>query len=110
MTNDGAYDPGKLIPDSGLDGWFLAYIGVPWPGPWPKLCGDLFAIDPAGGQVGIAWESQGPDIAKICGPSPGRWGVYQMRFPIPVMSEQDLIRNFHAVLPLLKQQYASLHF
>lgn len=39
----------------------------------------------------------------ICAPSPGRWGVYQVRYPHVVMCEDDLIVNFHAVLPLLKQ-------
>lgn len=86
----------------------LGYIGIPWPGPWPKLSGDLFVVDPSGGQAGIAWEVGGPDIQTILGPSPGRWGVYQIRFPARVMSEQDLIRNFHAVLPLLKHQRAVL--
>lgn len=102
MTEEATYDEGKLIARSALDGWRLGYIGIPWPGPWPKKSGDLFVADPDGGQAGIAWESRGPDIVSICDPSPGRWGVYQVRFPLVVMSEDDLIVNFHAVLPLLK--------
>lgn len=105
---ESTYAIGKLIAASGLEGWILGYVGIPWPGPWPKLSGDLFVVDPDGGQAGIAWEVSGPDIQTISTPSPGRWGVYQVRFPFQVMSEQDLIRNFHAVLPLLKQQRATI--
>lgn len=108
MTDAATYDSYKLIAGSELDGWRLGTIGVPWLGPWPKLCGDLFVADPDGWQAGIAWESKGPDILPISGPSQGRWGVFQVRFPHAVMSEQDLVRNFHAVLPLLKQQRASV--
>lgn len=99
-----AYISNNTIPDSEFDGWMLGYIGIPWPGPWPKKRGDLFAVDSAGRQVGIAWESAGPDILKISGASGGRLGVFQIRFPIPVMSEQDLVSNFHLVLPLLTAQ------
>lgn len=77
MSADSTYDEIKLIPESERDGWCLGYVGVPRPGPWPKRAGDLFTR--------------------------GRWGVYQVRFPFIVMSERDLIRNFHAVLPLLKK-------
>jgi hypothetical protein len=96
------YDTAKLIPASECDGWVLGYIGIPWPGPWPKRNGDLFVVDPQGNQAGLAWESTGPDIQPVDGPRPGRWGVFQVCFPYPVWSEADLIRNFHAVLPLLK--------
>jgi hypothetical protein len=106
MKNEAAYDEAKLIPGSGIDGWRLGYIGVPWPGPWPKRNGDLFVQDPDGGQMGLAWESEGPDLLKIRGEVLGRRSVYQVRFPHPVMSEHDLVRNFHSVLPLLKKALA----
>lgn len=106
--DEALYDTSKLIVASEAEGWMLGYIGMPWSGPWPKHSGDLFVVDPSGGQAGIAWEVSGTDIQTILGPSPGRWGVYQVRFPILVMSEQDLTRNFHTVLPLLKQQRAAL--
>jgi len=104
MPRTSTYNEGNVIASSVRDGWLLGYIGIPWPGPWPKKNGDLFVADPDARQAGIAWESQGPEISEIAGPSEGRWGVYQVLFPLPVMSEQDLIRNFHLVLPLLKQQ------
>ncbi len=101
------YNPDNVIPSSEREGWTLGYIGIPWAGPWPKENGDLFVTDPDGWQAGIAWESSGPEIVDVCGASDGRWGVFQVCFPIPVMSEQDLIRNFHAVLPLLKERRAA---
>jgi hypothetical protein len=104
MSKESTYNSGSIITGSERDGWVLGYVGLPWPGPWPKKSGDLFVADPQGWQAGIAWESNGPEIQKTDGPSEGRWGVFQVRFPMPVMSEQDLIQNFHLVLPLLKEQ------
>lgn len=104
MHAESTYDEAKVIAGSELDGWTLGYVGIAWPGPWPKLGGDLFVTDPIGGQAGLAWESSGPSIAVIGAACERRWGVFQVRFPLPVMSERDLIRNFHLVLPLVKQQ------
>lgn len=100
------YDETKLIAGSDKDGWRLGLIGLPWPGPWPKRCGDLFVAAPNGDQAGIAWESAGPDLLRLAEASEGRWGVFQVRFPFPVNCAGDLILNFHAVLPLLQQAYA----
>jgi hypothetical protein len=98
-----AYNAENIITDSTQDGWSLGYIGTPWPGPWPKHNGDLFVTDPDGWQAGIAWERTGPEIEVIEDASENRWGVFQIRFPSPVMCEKDLIQNFHAVLPLLQE-------
>ncbi|RZL35203.1 MAG: hypothetical protein EOP35_15170 [Rubrivivax sp.] len=108
MEKASSYDSDKLIAASERDGWMLGYIGIPWLGPWPKRNGDLFVVDSAGWQAGIAWEDSGPEILQISGPTPGRWGVFQLRFPFPVMSEADLVRNFHAVLSSLKVQRAAV--
>ncbi len=104
MPAQTTYNAENIIPSSLRDGWSLGYIGIPWPGPWPKRSGDLFVSDPEGWQAGIAWESHGPEIQAIAGPSEGRWGVFHVLFRIPVMSEHDLVRNFHEVLPLLKAE------
>lgn len=103
-----AYNVANAIGASERDGWFLGYIGVPWPGPWPKLCGDLFVMDPDGWLAGVAWESSGPAIQQLAGPTQERWGVFRVLFPIPVMSEADLIANFHLALPLLKEERAKI--
>jgi hypothetical protein len=100
-----AYGTSGVIADSEIDGWFLGLIGNPWLGPWPKRNGDLFVIAPDGRQAGVAWESAGPCIKLILGPDAERWGVFQVRFPIPVMCMADIVRNFHEVLPLLKEQH-----
>jgi len=102
---ESVYNSDNVLSDSERDGWSLGLIGIPWPGPWPKLNGDLFVVAPGGGQAGLAWESTGPDILRISGPSEGRWGVYQVRFPLPVLCHADLVRNFYEVLPLLKAEY-----
>jgi hypothetical protein len=62
---------------------------------------------PDGTQAGIAWESTGPKLSLISGPSESRWGVYQVLFPIAVYSEADLVRNFHKVLPALQEAHRS---
>ena len=107
-NSSSTYDPSKAIAASERDGWLLGYIGIPWPGPWPKTNGDMFVSGPDGWQAGLAWESSGPDLLCISGPSEGRWGVYQVRFPLPVMSEADLVRNFHLVLPRLIEERARI--
>lgn len=104
MAADAAYDITKAIAESQQAGWLLGYIGTPWPGPWPKRCGDLWVADPRGWQAGVAWETTGAPIRQITGPTDNRWGVFQVLFPIPVMSERDLVANFHLVLPLLKAE------
>ena len=96
----------KIIAGSEQDGWYLGLIGEPWPGPWPKINGDLFVVSPDGGQASLAWESDGPSIRMLLGPDETRWGVFQVRFPIPVMRMADLVLNFHEILPLLKEQHA----
>jgi hypothetical protein len=108
MPDHASYDPEKLLPSSEFDGWMLGYIGIPWPRPWPKKNGDLFVADPEGWQAGLAWESTGPELEIIAGPSSGRWGVFQVQFPLPVMCEQDLVSNFHLVLPRLQQQRSTV--
>lgn len=74
MHRINTYNEENTIARSERDGWTLGYIGIPWPGPWPKKNGDLFMTDPNGWQVGISWESSGPEILDISGASEGRFG------------------------------------
>src|SRR5688572_23182674 len=101
-----AYDPRGVLAESEREGWYLGLVASPWPGPWPKLNGDLFVVAPDGWQAGLVWETTGPEILPISGADESRWGVFQVRFPIPVMSMHDLTRNFHELLPLLKERHA----
>jgi hypothetical protein len=105
-SKDTDSDLSKIIAGSGHDGWYLGLIGEPWQGPWPKVNGDLFVVSPDGGQAGLAWESDAPSIKMLLGPDESRWGVFQVRFPIPVMHMGDLVLNFHEILPLLKKHHA----
>ena len=51
---------------------------------------------------------QGPAAFGALGAeSPGRHAVLQVLFPIPVMCENDIARNFREILPALKQWYAT---
>lgn len=108
MQFDDTYDGTKLIESSRHEGWALGYIGIPWPGPWPKFNGDLFVVDSEGWQAGLSWESTGPQVVEISGPCAARWGVYQVRFSLPVMSEHDLVRNFVEILPMLRDLRAQV--
>ena len=89
-----------------VEGWRLFLRGPPR-GPWPKPCGDIYAIAPDGLEVALAWESQGPTLVELAGPSPGRHAVLQVLFPLPVMSESDIALNFREILPVLKEWYAA---
>jgi hypothetical protein len=108
MDAKSAFNVANTIADSERDGWLLGYAGMPWPGPWPKLRGDLIVMDPGGWPAGVAWESSGPAIQQLAGPTQERWGVFRVLFPMPVMSAKDLIANFHLALPLLKEERAKV--
>jgi hypothetical protein len=94
------------LPVAESDGWSLFFRGPPR-GPWPKLSGDVYAIAPDGLEVALAWESKGPPLLELSGPSPGRHAVLQVLFPIPVMCENDITLNFREILPVLKQWYGA---
>ena len=98
--------PPKRSPLTEMDGWSLFLRGTPY-GPWPKLCGDIYAIAPDGLEVALAWESKGPPLLELSGASPGRHAVLQVLFPIPVMCENDIALNFREILPVLTQWYAT---
>ena len=89
-----------------VDGWRLFLRGMPR-GPWPKRCGDVYAIAPDGLEVALAWESEGPQLLELSGPLPGRRAVLRVLFPIPVMCEVDIARNFLEILPMLKQWHGA---
>jgi len=88
-----------------VDGWQLFLRGEP-NGPWPKRSGDVYAIAPDRLELAIAWESDGPALRELAGPSPGRCGVFQVLFPVPVMCKDDIADNFREVLPILKACHA----
>lgn len=103
--NAPAYHGFPLLEGSELEGFKFGAITEP-NGMEPASWGDAFVVAPDGSRAGIVWQADGSPMPVVCAPSLGRWGVYAFRFKEPVRSEQDLIRNLHAVLPQLKAYYA----
>jgi hypothetical protein len=106
---DGApvYHGFPVVEESETDGWKYGAITA-FEGVRGEKQGDGFVIAPDGSRAGIVWTTNGAPFSAICPPGEGRWGVYGVRFPSEVSSRQDLIRNFRAVLPQLKAQFADL--
>jgi hypothetical protein len=101
-----AYYGFPLLPESEKDGFVFGVITksrTAAPASW----GDAYVVAPDGTRAGIVWVIKGPVTEVVLPPEPGRWGVYQFVFEHPVTSDADLIRNLHAILPRLKELYAS---
>jgi len=96
-----------VVPETETDGWVLGVISE-YDCDEPQTEGDAFVIAPDGSRAGIAWATDTPDFYEIIPPGPKRWGVYGVRFPQPVGCLEDLIANFRAVLPHLKQKFSEL--
>lgn len=65
-------------------------------------------VAPDGRRAGIVWATDTSGLHEISPPSDDRRGVYGVRFPRPVSCVDDLVANFHAVLPHLQRRYAEL--
>jgi len=92
-----------ILEGSEQDGFVFGVITDPKGASW----GDAYVIAPDGWRAGIVWQITGDPDPLVCAPSATRWGVYAFRFDTPMDSDQDLIRNLHAVLPQLKVYYAA---
>jgi len=66
MRND-AYNAKNTIPHSAQSGWTLGYIGIPWPGPWPKLNGDFLPQIPRVGRLGLLGKAMGRRSYRLKG-------------------------------------------
>ena len=96
----------EVVPETETDGWTYGAISDYEGGRHTE--GDGFVVAPDGARAGIAWATDTPDFYEISPPDDERWGVYGVRFPRPVSSIDDLVFNFRAVLPKLKERYAML--
>lgn len=99
-----AYYGFPLLPNSEKDGFVFGAITrsrIGGSASW----GDAYVVAPDGSRAGIVWVTEGPVTEVVIPPEPRRWGVYQFRFEQPVESDDDLIRNLHAILPRLKELY-----
>ncbi len=93
-----------VLSGSETDGWFIGIITEPNSSE-PQSSGDAYVVAPDGSRAGLIWDLECPEFEEVCAPDPERWGVYSVRFPHTVRSEDDLIHNFQQVLHLLKAQY-----
>ncbi len=96
-----------VVPESETDGWFYGAI-TEYKGVEPQDEGDGYVIAPDGSRAGIAWATDTPEFYEILPPDKHRWRVYGICFSRPVASVEDLVFNFRAALPMLKEKYESL--
>lgn len=94
-----------VVPETYIEGWVLGeiseYIG--------NEIGDGFVVAPDGSRAGLVWEIGEGELQQILPPDKERWGVYAIWFPHEMRTMADVVRNFHSVLPILKQQHARVH-
>jgi hypothetical protein len=96
-----------LILETSIDGWCYGAI-TEFANPSGCTEGDGFVQAPDGTRVGLVWDVGVGDLQEISPPDPERWGVYQVWFPRPVQSVDDLCQCFAHVLPLLRAKHAEL--
>jgi hypothetical protein len=97
-----------VVPETATDGWIYGAITA-FEGVEPQTEGDGFVIAPDGSRAGIVWATDTSDFYEIMPPDEKRWGVYGLCFPRPVTSLDDLVFDFRAILPKLKERFAQLH-
>jgi len=107
MSSKGTvYHGFSVLPDSERDGFAFGMIsGLHTIGP--TRGGDAFVIAPNGTRAGIVWEVGDGEPSVVCPPSATRWGVYSVYFEGPILSQADLVKQLHSVLPILKAYYAA---
>ncbi len=72
----------------------------------PSNYGDAFVIAPDDSRAGLVWEvSHAAYFREVCPLEPGRWGVWEVAFPLPMDSRENAVRNLDFVLPGLKQKW-----
>ena len=96
-----------IVPETETDGWYYGAI-TEYEDPNGCTDGDAYVVAPDGSRAGLVWDVGTNKISEICPPDKGRWGVYQVWFPRPTKTTEDLIFNFRSVLPALKDIYERL--
>jgi hypothetical protein len=96
-----------IVPESETDGWFFGAI-TEFIDPAGCTDGDAYVIAPDGSRAGLVWDVGEGDIREISPPEKERWGVYQVWFPHPVRTIDDLVSNFRSVLPQLQSIHAKV--
>ena len=96
-----------LVPESTTDGWIFGAI-TEYEERAGCDSGDAFVQAPDGSRAGLVWDVGNGEPAEISPPTENRWGVYQIWFPKPVRNTADLVENFRAVLPKLRELHAKI--
>lgn len=97
-----------VVPETLTDGWCFNAITDPFD-PSGADSGDAFVVAPDGTRAGLIWDVGVGEPIEIRPPEPERWGVYQVWFPRPVVTMDDLIHCFQSVLPQLQRIYRQVH-
>ena len=97
-----------IIEETRTDGWRFGAI-TEYEDPAGCDSGDGFVVAPDDSRAGLVWDVGAGQISQISPPDAGRWGVYQVWFPKPIFSTNDLVQNFRIVLPELIKLHAQIH-
>jgi hypothetical protein len=100
-----AYSTFPVVPESETDRWFYGAI-TEFIDPEGCSDGDGYVVAPDGSRAGLVWDIGTRKAQEISPPDKERWGVYQVWFPQPVRTVEDLVANFRFVLPQLKAIHA----
>lgn len=112
IRNEGekVYTGFPLIQETETDGFIFGAISDFLEPDSEEGCttGDGYVQAPDGSRAGIVWQiyPNGEKRFTILSESDEkRWGVFNIGFPKPIKTLDDLIDNFKQVLPLIKKHY-----
>lgn len=104
---------GPFVEETLTDGWCYGSITEFIDSDRDEGCvsGDGFVVAPDGCYCGLVWSVDFPEPFEILrGPSREKcWAVLEVKFLKTVYSVQDLVDNFHSILPLLIEMHTEFH-
>lgn len=111
--NEKVYTGFPLIPETETDGFTFGAISNFLEPDSREGCttGDGYVQAPNGSRAGIIWQvypNKEKKVTVSIEPDEKRWGVYNVGFPKPIKSINDLVYNFRETLPLIKEIYKNL--
>lgn len=99
-----------LIPETETDGYIFGAITDFLEPDSEEGCttGDGYVQAPDGSRAGLVWQIYPKGEKRftvLAEPDEKRWGVYNIGFPKPIKTLNDLVYNFKQLLPLIKKQH-----
>ena len=91
-----------IIAETMTDGWVLGVI-TEYADVDGCEFGDAFVVAPDGSRAGLVWNVGEGDPIELSPCEEARWGVYEIFFPRPIRTTEDLVLGFRAVLPQLQR-------